>query len=145
MNCSFLIYQCYNSLILTIPFPPPISAWPNPHEHPPMPSLSTVPESLEHILAVPKHGCLKTSNDACRLNHGTCHLFQSPIGLQWESVICIVVYKSFFSSDTLLLEKFFFFTAKCPGADSVNHMWNFPISLVNFFLKNAVPRKDWKA
>lgn len=50
----------------------------------PVPSVPIVPEPLEHILAVPKHSCLGTSNDACRLDHGTCHLFHPTIGLQWE-------------------------------------------------------------
>lgn len=85
MKCSFLVYQYYNSLILTVPPPPPIRTWPNLHHHPPVPLVATVPGSLEHILAVPKHGCLGASNDTCRLDHGACHLFHSTTGLQWES------------------------------------------------------------
>lgn len=54
--------------------PSPIPTWPNPRHHPPVPLASPVLGSLVHVLAVPKHGCLGTSNDACMLDHGTCSI-----------------------------------------------------------------------
>lgn len=143
-----LICQYYNSLILTIPLPPPIPMWPNLHHHPPVPSVSAVPGSLEHILAVPKHGCLGTSKDACGLDRGTCHSFCSTIGLQWETGACVSVYRCFFSSGTPAQVMFLSY-CQVFCAYSVNHMWNSLVSLPHFFLKKCLrgvlPRKDWKA
>lgn len=116
-----LIYQYYNSLILTIPLLPPIPMWPNLHHHPPVLSVSAVSGSLEHILAVPKHDCLGTSKDACRLDHGTCHSFRSTVGLQWESGACISVYRCFFSSGTPTQVMFLSY-CQVSCAYNVNHM-----------------------
>lgn len=92
-----LIYQYYNSLILTIPLLPPIPMWPNLHHHPPVLSVSAVPGSLEHILAVPKHDCLGTSKDACGLDRGTSlvpfHYWSAM--RKWGMYFCLQVFLQF--------------------------------------------------
>lgn len=62
------IYQYCNSLII-LPFLPDLihAIIPLCHWHPQC-------LGLVHVLAVPKHGCLGTSNDACMLDHGTCSI-----------------------------------------------------------------------